>query len=94
MDDTTKICLHCLVEGRVQGVFYRDAASRKAKELNVTGWIRNLSDGRVEVKVCGNLEQVESFRDWLWDGPPAADVTDVTVEEQAWEEHDGFEVKK
>ena len=66
--------------GRVQGVFYRKAAQRKAKELGITGYTRNLSDGRVEVMACGEQEQVEMLREWLWDGPIAADVNDVAVD--------------
>lgn len=86
------VCLHCYVEGRVQGVFYRDATKRKAKELGLTGWIRNLSDGRVEVLACGEKAAVDALGDWLWDGPPAAQVEDVTLEEIPWEKHDSFEV--
>lgn len=89
----SKICLHCFVEGQVQGVFYRDATKRKAKELGIKGWVRNLSDGRVEVMACGETESVEELREWLWDGPPAADVTDVAVTESSFEEHKDFEVR-
>lgn len=86
-----KICLHCYIEGRVQGVYYRDSTKRKAKELGITGYAKNLSDGRVEVMLCGDQEHVETLREWLWDGPPAAEVTDVTVEEVAWHEYQDFE---
>lgn len=88
-----KICLHCYVEGQVQGVFYRDATKRKAKELGVTGYVKNLSDGRVEVMVCGEAEQVETLREWLWDGAPRAEVTDVSVTELAWQEYQDFEIR-
>jgi len=89
----SKTCLHCYVDGKVQGVFYREAAKRKAKELEITGWIRNLSDGRVEILICGDLEPIEEMREWLWDGSPAADVTDVDVDELPWEEHKDFQVR-
>lgn len=89
----SKVCLHCLVAGRVQGVFYRDSTRRKAKELNITGWVRNVSDGRVEVMICGEAEQVDVMREWLWDGPPAAEVTGVVVEEVPWREFENFDVK-
>lgn len=88
-----KACLVCYVEGRVQGVFYRDATRKKAKELGLTGWVKNLSDGRVQVMMCGDMENVEELRNWLWDGSPAADVTDVVVEEVAWEDYEDFEVR-
>jgi acylphosphatase len=89
----SKICLHCFVGGQVQGVFYRNGVKQKAKELDINGWTRNLSDGRVEVMACGDAEKVEELREWLWDGPPRAEVTDVDVSELPYEEHDSFEVK-
>lgn len=89
----SKICLHCYIEGRVQGVYYRDTTKKKAKELGVTGYIKNLSDGRVEAIICGEQEKVEELREWLWDGPANCDVTDVTVEESAWQKYDDFEVR-
>jgi acylphosphatase len=88
-----KICLHCYVSGRVQGVFYRSTAQKKAKELNLTGWTHNLSDGRVEVLICGEKDAVETMREWLWDGPSAADVTEVDATEIPWESHSHFEVR-
>jgi acylphosphatase len=89
----SQLCLHCYIEGNVQGVFYRHATREKAKQLGITGWVKNLSDGRVEVLACGEEQPLEELRNWLWDGPPRADVTDVTIQELAWEEHSEFEVK-
>lgn len=70
----------CVVSGRVQGVFYRGATQRKARELDVTGYARNLPDGRVEVLACGDPAAVAALCDWLWQGPPHAEVTDVVCE--------------
>jgi acylphosphatase len=89
----SKTCLRCYVAGRVQGVFYRDSTRRKAMELNITGWAHNLPDGRVEVFACGEKEAVDALCDWLWDGPPAANVTDVVIQEVSWEEHKDFVVR-
>lgn len=75
------VCRRCLVSGRVQGVFYRATARDQAENLNVTGWARNLADGRVEVLACGDPEAVERFCDWLGEGPPAAQVESVDCEE-------------
>jgi acylphosphatase len=77
------IARRCFVAGRVQGVFYRASARQRATELGVTGHARNLADGRVEVVACGPREAVEAFCAWLWQGPPAAHVTSVDVEELA-----------
>lgn len=74
------ICRRCLVSGRVQGVFYRATARDQAEHMGVTGWARNLADGRVEVLACGDPAAVDRFCDWLREGPPAARVTDVDCE--------------
>lgn len=73
------ICKRCLVSGKVQGVFYRASTAQKARELGVTGYARNLSDGRVEVLVYGKPENVRTLCDWLWEGPSAARVSDVEM---------------
>ncbi len=73
------ICKKCLVSGRVQGVFYRASAARRARELGVRGHARNLPDGRVEVLACGEEQAVQSFIEWLWIGSSASKVTAVEV---------------
>jgi acylphosphatase len=65
----------------VQGVFYRASARERARELGVTGYARNLPDGRVEVLVCGDPAAVEALCGWLWQGSPASQVTAVDVSE-------------
>jgi len=82
---TDRIVRRCLVTGRVQGVFFRASTRARAESLGVTGYARNLSDGRVEVLACGTFAAVESLCDWLWEGPPAAEVTSVEVEPVALE---------
>lgn len=72
-----RVCVRCLVSGRVQGVFFRASTRAKALELGVTGWARNLSDGRVEVLACGTEQALAALRDWLWVGPPQARVSEV-----------------
>jgi acylphosphatase len=74
------IARRCLVAGRVQGVFYRASTRARADVLGVTGYARNLPDGRVEVLACGNEEAVTALCDWLWRGSPASSVRDVAVE--------------
>lgn len=73
------ICKKCVVAGRVQGVFYRATAARRAQELAVRGYARNLADGRVEVLACGEEEAVRTFVSWLWTGSTASKVTSVDV---------------
>ena len=74
------IARRCLVAGRVQGVFYRASTRERARELGVTGYARNLADGRVEVLACGDATAVQALCDWLWQGPPSSQVTSVQVE--------------
>jgi acylphosphatase len=69
-----------LVEGRVQGVWYRASAEREAVRLGLTGLARNLNDGRVEMVVEGDPSAVDAFVAWAKIGPPRAHVTGVTVE--------------
>jgi acylphosphatase len=75
------ICRRCLVGGRVQGVFYRASAARRAAELALRGYARNLPDGRVEVMALGEDAAVEEFVHWLWTGSSASKVTSVEVSE-------------
>lgn len=74
------------VSGRVQGVYFRASTRERATALGVTGHARNLADGRVEVLACGPLTAVDQLCEWLWEGPPTARVTGVTVEEVRPEE--------
>jgi acylphosphatase len=75
------VCRHSFVSGRVQGVFYRATCVRKAQELGITGFARNLPDGRVEVLACGEAPVVEAFVQWLWEGSPASKVAAVDTAE-------------
>ena len=75
------ICKRCVVGGRVQGVFYRATAARRAQELGIRGHARNLPDGRVEVLACGDRAAVDTFVSWLWIGSSACKVTSVEANE-------------
>lgn len=86
--------LHAIVRGRVQGVNFRATTSRQAATLGLTGWVRNRSDGSVEVVAEGAKAQLQSLRQFLNEGPPAANVTSVDT---SWEkptgEFDRFRVR-
>jgi len=71
--------MHIYVSGRVHGVFYRSNTRRKAVELGLTGWVRNLHDGRVEIVVEGAEDQVDRLIQWCRIGPPSARVTGIEV---------------
>lgn len=86
-------CMQFRVEGVVQGVFYRANTQDKARELGLTGWARNEADGTVTVLACGSDESLAKLQDWLWEGPPAAQVAKVTGEVVDLVEVSGFEVR-
>jgi len=67
----------------VQGVYYRATAARRARELGIHGYARNLPDGRVEILACGDDESVTAFVEWLWIGSSASKVTSVEVRDAA-----------
>ncbi len=86
--------VHVFVSGRVQGVFYRDSVRRRAVELGVSGWVRNLPDGRVEAVFEGSEAAVQGALAYARQGPPFARVSDVEVsEEPATGESGRFEIR-
>lgn len=77
------IARRVLISGLVQGVGYRFALADYARHLNISGWCRNLSDGRVEAWLQGSPAPVNELLAWIHHGPPQASVAHVEVEEQA-----------
>lgn len=71
-------CLHAFVSGRVQGVWFRKSTLEKAQAHGLTGWVRNLDDGRVEVMARGHEHGVMRLEAWLSIGPALATVAEVT----------------
>ena len=69
-----------LVRGRVQGVWFRESARRRAEDLGVAGWVRNTPDGAVEAELEGESEDVEVVVSWFGHGPARARVDSVVVE--------------
>ena len=85
--------LRFIVCGRVQGVFFRASAARTAASLAITGWVKNLPDGSVEVVCAGSDSALDELAGWLWQGPSGADVTSVEVALSDEEVADSFEVR-
>ncbi|WP_158895936.1 MULTISPECIES: acylphosphatase [unclassified Pseudomonas] len=85
---------HGLISGRVQGVYYRESTRQEAQRLGVTGWVRNLADGRVECHLEGSVEGLAQLERWLWQGPAAARVTGVVLEEVGGEGFTDFQVRR
>ena len=76
-----KTIRHFVITGRVQGVGFRFYMQRKARELGVTGWVRNRRDGSVEAAVQGEPDVVVSMTAWIRRGPPSAVVNEVKIAE-------------
>lgn len=87
--------LHLYVEGKVQGVFFRDSTRKKADELGLVGWVANINGGRLEIVAEGEKEVLKKLIDWVKVGPPLAEVEHVDV---VWEDATGefseFSIKK
>jgi acylphosphatase len=81
--DNTRIRL--IIEGRVQGVWFRDSTRRKAKELGVYGWVTNRDDGGVEVLAEGTAVAVENLKEWCRKGPPGAIVRNIIEIREEWQ---------
>jgi len=74
--------IHAFISGKVQGVFFRDTTRRTAMEHSVTGWVKNRSDGRVEVVAEGTQDDLKPFEEFLHEGSRGARVEDVEIEEE------------
>lgn len=89
-----KIRAHIVVSGRVQGVLFRDGIRRRAKNLGVKGWVRNLPQGQVEAIFEGDKDKVEQIINWAKKGPILARVERLEV---FWQEYKGefqdFEIR-
>ena len=82
-----------LVTGRVQGVFFRDATAGEAKNVGLSGWVRNLPDGRVEAVFEGDDDAVARMVAWCREGPDAAEVRDLEAYDEKPEGLSGFSVR-
>jgi len=85
--------VHLFIKGKVQGVFFRQAMKVAAKKNRVSGWVKNLKDGRVEAIIEGDDAGVSSMVEWCHAGPANARVEDVEIRNEKYkEEFAKFEV--
>ncbi len=73
--------VHAVIQGRVQGVFFRACTHAEAKRLGLSGWVRNLPDGSVEAEFEGDDKEINLMLNWLKKGAPSSKVTKVVAEE-------------
>jgi len=78
MNDPSRV--RVIVDGHVQGVFFRASCAKRARRLGLSGWVRNRADGAVEAEFEGPGDAVEAIVAWCRRGPPSAQVDHVTVE--------------
>ncbi len=70
-----RVCRRLLISGKVQGVSFRQSTLKEAQRFeSITGYVRNLPSGQVEVMLCGEIRDVESLTEWCRHGPPHAQV--------------------
>jgi len=84
--------IHATIEGKVQGVFFRDSTRKTATGLNITGWVKNLPDGRVGLTATGEPQAIDQLLKWLNQGPPLARVDKLDWQEQEIQPFTHFEI--
>lgn len=90
---TSTVAKHITVRGIVQGVNFRYLTRRQARALNVTGWVRNCSDGSVEVVAQASMAQVQALIQWMSQGPSSARVDGIEVEDADPHECHSFDIR-
>ncbi len=78
--------IHLLISGSVQGVFYRVNSKNKADEFGLTGWVRNISNGRVEIVAEGEEKNLKNMINWCNNGSNNAIISEIKVK---WEKYSG-----
>ncbi|TCI28571.1 acylphosphatase [Exiguobacterium sp. SL-10] len=84
---------HLIVSGRVQGVGFRYFAQSTALEYGVTGWVRNLNDGTVELQIEGDAEKLTSYKRALYDGNRFVGVERIDAEDATVESYRKFDIR-
>lgn len=85
---------HVWIRGRVQGVFFRASVQEEASKRGLKGWVRNLSDGRVEAVFEGDDKEVEGMLSWCHSGSPLSRVDHVDIQEEPFRgEPEKFEIR-
>jgi acylphosphatase len=81
-----------IVTGKVQGVYFKVSTAEKAQALGLTGWVRNLTSGQVEILACGKRGKVQDLIDWCHQGPSEARVDLVQTTDCSVTEPDDFRI--
>ena len=84
--------IHIIVYGRVQGVWFRAGSKERADELGILGWVKNRSEGTVEIYAEGEKSQLEIFIAWCQKGTPAANVTSLDINPMPLQNFTSFKI--
>ncbi len=85
--------IRAIVKGRVQGVWYRGATQSKASELQLSGYVKNLTNGDVEIVASGEEDSISELIKWAWHGPRLANVTEIDYQEIDTGDYDSFTIQ-
>lgn len=86
------IAYHLILSGKVQGVFFRKSAAKKAMQLAIVGWVKNQAGGSVEIKVQGGINEVTEFVDWCTKGPEYAVVAGIEQQQIELKSYSEFRI--
>ncbi|GAA0819667.1 acylphosphatase [Colwellia sp. D2M02] len=86
------VCYKVHISGKVQGVYFRSSAQQQAIDYSISGYARNLSNGDVEVLLCGEQSNIDNMLAWLAHGPEQAEVDSIDYEQVARQEHHFFSI--
>ncbi len=86
--------IHLVIKGKVQGVYFRASAMKKARILSITGWVKNMDDGAVEIIANGDAEALEQLKDWCYTGPPASVVHEIKITDIGEQSFSSFIIKR
>ena len=86
--------LSILVSGKVQGVFYRASTEKKAREIGLTGFVRNEANGDVYIEAQGSEADLNTFAEWCWIGPERAKVISVNLSEKEVLPEENFRIQR
>ena len=85
---------YVLISGRVQGVFFRENTKKQARDLGITGWVRNLPTGQVEAVFEGDKDKIEKIINWAKKGPVLAKVESIEIKWQKYQgEFNDFDIR-
>jgi acylphosphatase len=84
--------MRIIISGKVQGVYYRQSTREKSMQLGISGIVKNLTNGSVEVIASGTSDQLNNLVEWCKQGPPKAVVSSIESEELPYQSFDGFKI--